>query len=228
MIRRVFVAFAILGWASLGAHGEESYSAKTADTAIPAEIKDEIKKGLSEKAVQFLEAKGGLICEVWFAKSLPSKASAEKAKKGLVYSDVPESTIVGALKVSKEMGDYKKQKIKPGVYVLRLGFQPANGDHMGTAPNPDFVLLTPAAEEKDAEPIKTKELQELSAKVGGSSHPAIFLLMPTELKDAADTPKVINRGEGHFALTLKLPVKAGDDMAELAIGLVLVGVSTAA
>ena len=218
----IFVVFTGPAWA------EDKYSAKQVDTAAPDEIKEPIRKLLGEKAIQFLDAKGGVICEVWFSKELPAKATADQVKNGLTYREIPESTIIGAIRFPQARNDYKKQSIKAGVYILRLGFQPENGDHMGTAPNPDFCLLTPAAEDKDAGPLKTKELQELSSKASGTSHPAVLLLFPIPLKDAGDMPKVVNKGEGHWVLSIKMPVKAGDDKADLGIGLTVIGVSTAA
>jgi hypothetical protein len=207
---------------------EDAYSAKQADATPPDEIKEPIRKLLTDKAVQFLDAKGGVVCELWFAKELPSKATADQVKNGLTYREIPESTVIGAVRLPQARTDYKKQSIKAGTYILRLGFQPENGDHMGTAPFPDFCLLTPAAEDKDAEPLKTKDLQQLSNKASGTSHPAVFLLFPISAKDVTDTPKVISKEEGHWILTIKLPVKAGEEKTELGIGLTLIGISSAA
>ena len=206
---------------------EDSYTAKPADVAPPDEIKEPIRKLLGEKAIQFLDAKGGVVCELWFAKELQSKATADQVKNGLTYREIPESTVIGAIRFPQARTDYKKQSIKAGTYILRLGFQPENGDHMGTAPNPDFCLLTPASEDKDAEPLKTKELQQLSNKASGSTHPAVFLLFPMSVKDVTSVPKVISKEEGHWVLTIKLPVKAGDDKTEIGVGLTLIGISSA-
>jgi hypothetical protein len=222
------IAIPVLLVCAGSAWAEDKYSAKLVDTAAPDEIKEPIRKLLGEKAVQFLDDKGGVICEVWFSKELPAKATADQIKNGLTYREVPESTIIGALRFPQARTDYKKQSIKAGVYILRLGFQPENGDHMGTAPNPDFCLLTPAAEDKDGGPLKTKELQEMSSKASGTSHPAVLLLFPIPLKDAGDMPKAVNKGEGHWILSIKLPVKATDEKADLGIGLTVIGVSTAA
>jgi len=51
----------------------------------------------------------------------------------------PRTTLLGALRVHKTEIDYRKQKLKEGVYTLRLAYQPADGDHMGTAPNAEFA-----------------------------------------------------------------------------------------
>src|SRR5207253_5875829 len=66
----------------------------------------------------------------------------------ITLREIPETTVLGALRVHKTMIDYRKQKIKEGVYTLRLGYQPSDGDHMGTAPNNEFCLPVPARSEE--------------------------------------------------------------------------------
>ena len=46
--------------------------------------------------------------------------------------------MVGAVQFPEVWKDYRKQKIKAGVYTLRIGVQPEDGDHMGTAPFNEF------------------------------------------------------------------------------------------
>ena len=46
--------------------------------------------------------------------------------------------------------------VPPGVYTLRLGYQPQDGDHMGTAPHSEFCLACPAAEDNGAATGKKK------------------------------------------------------------------------
>ena len=117
------------------------------------------------------DEKGKLICTVWAAKSLDTKATAEQAKAGLKYSHVEETTIVGAVKFAEEWKDYRKQKIKPGVYTLRLGVQPMDGDHMGTAPYNEFALLCPAAEDKTAGPAGRERAVRTQRQVHGAQAP---------------------------------------------------------
>src|SRR5207249_6531385 len=119
-------------------------------------------------------------------KSLESKATAEEAKAGLKYAHLEETTVVGAVKFPEMWIDYRKQKIKPGVYTLRLGLQPMDGDHQGTAPFNDFLLLAPADKDKTTDALDPKELQALSAKAAGRKHPGVMLLFPN--KKPGDAP----------------------------------------
>jgi hypothetical protein len=203
------------------------YSIKEAKTEVPKELKPVVAKLLDDNAVQLLDAKGTLICEVWFRQEVPAKATPEQVKNGITLREIPETTLLGALRVHKTMIDYRKQKIKEGVYTLRLGYQPSDGDHMGTAPNAEFCLPVPADDDKDAELMKPKALQEASAKVPGGSHPAVLLLFPPKAK-APDTAKLEKDDMNAWIVTRGVEVKAGDAKAKIGLMLTLVGVSSAA
>ena len=214
--------------AATAAHAQAAkYTIKEAKAEPPKELKPAVAKLLDDAAVQLLDGKGTLICEVWFRKELPAKATPEQIKNGITLREIPETTVLGALRVHKTMIDYRKQKIKEGVYTLRLGYQPSDGDHMGTAPNNEFCLPVPAADDKDAEPMAPKALQEASTKATGGSHPGVFLLFPPKAK-APDAPVLEKDDMDDWILTRGVEVKAGDAKAKIGLMLTLVGVSTAA
>src|SRR5205807_6737297 len=103
--------------------------------------KEPIAKLLTDRSIQLLDQKGTPLCELWFRKEVPAKATPEQIKNGLTYRELDETTLLGAIRIDQLMTDYRKQKIKPGVYTLRLGFQPMDGDHMGTAPYNELGLV---------------------------------------------------------------------------------------
>ena len=119
------------------------------------------------------------------------------------------------------MTDFRKQKIKAGVYTMRLGFQPMDGDHMGTAPYPEFCLLSPADSDEKPAAMTPKDLQDMSAKASGTTHPAVFLLYPNEKPE--DAPKLIDKGKGIWVVNVKEPVTAGQEKTFIGLGLTLVG-----
>lgn len=204
---------------------EKGHKVKTDKTPAPKEVQEPIRKLLEERCVQLLDAKGDPIAEIWFRKDVPVKATEAQIKNGLTYSEVPESTVFGAIRFPRQFIDYRKQKIPAGVYTLRLANQPMDGDHMGTAPYSEFLLLTPAADDKTPAPMEAKKLQELSGKTTGG-HPGVLLLFPG--KGAAAAPKLEKKEENHWVLLLLLDAKAGDKKATLPIGLTLIGVSSSA
>jgi hypothetical protein len=205
----------------------EDYSIKEAKAAPPKEVAKPISATLAERSVQLLDAKGELLAEVWFPREIAAKATPAQVKAGLTYRELPETVLLGVVRFAKPSTDYRGQKIAPGVYTMRLAFQPMNGDHMGTAPYNEFALLVPADEDKKTDLFKDpKELQELSLKASGSSHPAVYLLFPG--KDPGPAPKLVSQPGGHWVLNVKQDVKADGQKATLIIGLTLIGKSASA
>lgn len=203
-----------------------SYSIKSvADAAPPKEIQEPVRKLLASPSVQLLDGKGELLAELWFRKELSLKATEAQVKNGLTYREVPVSTLLGAVRVVKPIFDYRKQKINPGVYTLRMAQQPMDGDHMGTAPYSEFCLVCPAAEDRKADLMEAKSLNELSARAT-ESHPGVFLLFPG--KGAAAMPRLVDKGMDHWVLLIQLPVSASGTRATLDLGLTLIGSSASA
>jgi hypothetical protein len=200
-----------------------TYTIKQADTPPPNEVAEPIRKLLGERSWELHDGAGALVCQVWFRKELPVKATPEQIKNGLTYREIEESTVFGAIRFDRESTDYRKQKIKPGIYTLRLGFQPMDGDHMGTAPYPDFCLLAPANLDTKPDLIETKELRELSAKAIGGNHPGVLLLFPNEKLDAP--PELADKGNDTWVLNLPLPVVVEGQKAsgKIGLGLALIG-----
>jgi len=197
---------------------------KVEEQEPPKDLSDAVRALLDNKAMSvFDDAK--LLCTVWACKSLESKATAEEAKAGLKYANLEETTVVGAAKFPEQWIDYRKQKIKPGVYTLRLGLQPMDGDHQGTAPFNDFLLLSPADKDKKPEVVEAKEMHELSAKSVGRKHPGIMLLFPN--KKPTDAPAVEAKPKEHWTLNFQIPVTAAGEKANLGFSLVVVGVTMA-
>ena len=70
--------------------------------------------------------------------------------------------------------------VAPGVYTLRYGLQPQNGDHLGISTFREFLLFSPAAVDKDPKVLGFDGVVALSKQVIGTSHPASLSLDPPE------------------------------------------------
>lgn len=194
---------------------------KVEDTPPPKDLAEPVRTLLDAKALTVLDEKGKVLCTVWPRKALESKATADQAKAGLKYTHLEETTVVGAVRFPVVWGDYRKQKIKPGVYTLRLGFQPMDGDHMGTAPFNDFCLLTPAGADKAAGTLDAESLHEMSARASGRKHPAVMMLFPN--RKPGDAPAVESKPQNNWVLSFKVPTTAGGEKADLGFSLVVIG-----
>jgi len=223
-------AVVLLAWISLPAFAADGqdYHIKTVDnTPAPKEVQEPVRKLLSERCVQLFNAKNELLAEIWFRKEVPVKATEAQVQNGLTYAEVPESTLFGVIRFPKQFTDYRKQKLPAGVYTLRLANQPMDGDHMGTAPYSEFLLLSPAADDKIPDTIEVKKLHEMSGKAPLSGgHPGVLLLFPG--KGAEAMPKLEKKEENHWVLLFLLDAKAGDKKAVLPVGLTLIGASSSA
>jgi hypothetical protein len=199
------------------------YTIKTGTAEPPAELKDGFRKLLGNQSVQLLDAKGQPVAEVWLRKEVAAKAKAEAPKEGAAsYRVLQDTTFVGAIRIPKAFTDYRQQNIKPGVYTLRFGLQPMNGNHMGTAPYNEFALLIPADQDASPDPLESmKELNKKSNKAAGTDHPAILLLFPNN--KPGDAPELADKGKGHWVLNSRTEVTIDGKKLPLGIGLTLVG-----
>jgi hypothetical protein len=190
---------------------------------------DSLPDGLSKEIAAVLEAKGhrvvndkGPICSVWLVKEVPTKADF-KPTLSVKYPLVP-GELIGVLQVEakKKFTDFRGQEIKPGVYTLRYGQQPEDGNHVGTSDLADFLLGIPAATDSDPKPIAGfAALSKKSAKTAGSTHPAIFSLLPVD-KPVEQATLTHNAAKEHTMLSATLAVKAG---SKLPLRLIVIGKS---
>ena len=147
----------------------------------------------------------GITLEFWWSVSVAA---------GDGWSSVPEGSVVGAVRLSGAFRDIRGSMIKPGTYTLRYGVQPDNGDHLGVSPHRQFLLISPAADDRSPAALGHEATVEISKNAVGGSHPAIWSIDPP-VTDAA--PLTIHKTDlGHQAVVVALP-------SGMKFGLVLVG-----
>lgn len=221
MTRTLALALLVLSHAAAA----DKVTLKVEDKEPPKELADAVRALLTGKAMTVTDDAGKVVCTVWAAKGLEAKATAEEVKAGPKYAHVDETTVVGAVQFPAEWRDYRKQKVKPGVYTLRLAIQPMDGDHQGTAPFNDFCLICPAGLDKAPDLLELKAVHEISAKSTGRKHPAMMLLFPN--KKPAESPAVEAKPKDHWVVSFGVPLAAGEGKAVLGFSLVVAGVTEA-
>ncbi len=137
-------------------------------------------------------------CEIWFTKSL---ATTGKAPDANITFPVPQGALLGILRFPGQGSDRRGQNIKPGVYTMRYSDFPVDGAHQGVAPQRDFALLTPIA--NDADPNAKPDFDKLVAqsKTTGTAHAAVFSL---ESPSGSTFPALTKEGENDWALAVKV------------------------
>ena len=200
---------------------EPKLTAKVEKADVPDALAEPVRKLLDQQALVVRDGDTELMT-VWFRTEIPVKATEDQVKNGLTYREIPEGTLVGAVRFPAKFTDFRKQEIAAGVYTLRFAVQPDIGDHTGTAPHPEFCLMCQAKEDKSAEPVEKKKLIEVSSLVNEGRHPAVLLMWPNNGTDTG--VKVVSKGEGVYTATVKRPVVAGDQKTTLGFAVTVAGV----
>src|SRR5262245_38141179 len=100
MTRRSLVAAAVvlLALAGRGGAAEPKLTVKVEDTPPPKELSEPVRALLDTRAISVSDG-GKLLCTVWPRKALDSsKATAEQVQAGLVYTNIDETTLLGAVR----------------------------------------------------------------------------------------------------------------------------------
>ena len=142
-----------------------------------------------------------------------------KPREDATYALAP-STFIGVITFDKNTRDYRGDAVPAGTYQLRYELQPNDGNHLGTSPTPDFLLLVPSEADPDPDRSYTfEQLVDLSRQVTGNKHPAPLNLVPADTKNL---PLVTNDSDDHTILSLKLKTQSSD----LPLALVIKGTTT--
>ncbi len=171
-------------------------------------VSDAVKKALDSKGYRVTLDDGSVLCEIWLRKNVPEQA--KKDTSGALYSRLAESTLVGVISFPQATTDYRGQAIKAGNYTLRYELMPNDGNHLGVAPNRDFVLLVPAASDADPDAtFKFDELLNLSRKATGTRHPGPLSLVQAE---GGAAPAVSKDDEEHWVFSAGMKLASGEDL----------------
>ena len=162
---------------------------------VPA-ASDALKQAVEEKGYRV--TLDGWTAQFWFVKHLETAA---KNVSGALYPELANAEFVGVVNLPKGMTDFRGQAIPAGVYTLRYQLLPQDGNHMGVAPTPDFLLAIPVASDPNPEQgYLYKKLVALSAKTTGTNHPAVIAL-----DTAGDSGSVSGQAQGTMVFTVAIP-----------------------
>lgn len=177
--------------------------------AAPAALSDALRQAVQEKGYR-VTLDDGWTAEFWFARQV---ASQEKDSPGALYPKLAPSAFIGIVKLAQGMSDFRGQSIAAGTYTLRYELLPQDGNHMGVAPNPDFLLASPAADDSRPEQLYVpRKLVALSAKATSTGHPAVIAL-----EAAGEPSSVVKQDDGSLVFTVELPVAGAKEKLGIVI-----------
>lgn len=151
----------------------------------------------------------GAWCEIWFRKEIPQGAKPDDAT---IAFPIAQGTLLGVLRFPAAAQDRRGQPLKAGLYTMRYSNFRVDGAHQGVAPQRDFALLSPIA--NDADPAALPDFMKLveQSRTSGTPHPAVFSL---QVPQASSLPAVTKENEHDVVLNVKV---GGVSLAIIVVG----------
>jgi hypothetical protein len=223
---RVIVISLWLGaWAS-AAPPQESFKVSVLKEAAPASVSEEVRKATNAVGYRIEDPQGRTLADIWLRKSVPGSEKPSGPKEAVQFPFLADGELLGVVRFGSEGHDYRDQPIAKGVYTMRYGLQPVNGDHLGVSTYRDYSLILPAAKDQSLALPARKQLEERSAASAGTSHPAVFLLQEAPADASKSQPAMLHDAEKNtwsVVFPLSVQVKGQDEMIVLPVRLVVVG-----
>ncbi len=194
-----FRRVAALAGAALLTEGFPAFAADrptlTAGGGLPEAISGEVREVLRSDG-QLVTLDSGTTLEFWFRTDEPVESG---GGSGATFPELGVGTLVGAVRIVGEWSDYKGNPIGSGVFTLRYGMRPEDGNHMGVSVHLDFVLLVPAAEDPTVEVAWGQpDLNIMSFGSTGIGHPGVMSLAPNY--EGVAEPTLFEDDTGGWAL----------------------------
>ncbi len=201
-MKAIASAILLAGIPGMGLAGE--WTCKQLDKEPPGEFGDDFRGILQSKALQ-LSHDGTVAYEFWFAREIPLKSKPESPAK--VLDSVSQTTPLGVVVVPSDLRDYRDKELFADSYTIRMGFQPQDGDHLGTSDYPYFMVLIPAKTDRSPAGItEYKPMVKASGKDTPSGHPVVLSLRPVS-GEPGETPAIAQPAPEHTAVRVELSGK---------------------
>ena len=177
----------------------------------PAGLATPVLATLNKAGTKIVADNGSAYVEIWLRSTMPSGPNT--GESSVTLPTIRPGALLGVLRFPAKGGDRRGQTIAPGVYTLRYGDYPVNGNHQGVAPQRDFLLLVPAALDKSADAVSDFDaLMELSRKASAAPHPAVLSFWKSDADQKLGLEK---QGEKDWVLTAKI--------GDTAVSIILIG-----
>jgi hypothetical protein len=206
--RRLTALVIILTYAAFAASPKVEHTALLPGNAVS----DALRQSVAEKGYR-VTLEDGWTAEFWFARELSLE---KKDAPGALYPQLTNGEFIGIARFLQGMSDFRGQSLPSGYYTLRYQILPQDGNHMGVAPDPDFLLASPAAADTRPEQAYVyRKLVALSAKSTGTGHPAVIAL-----QTAGQSGTVVKEDNGNILFSVDVAASGG---ASEKLGIVVKG-----
>jgi hypothetical protein len=200
----------------------QSYKVESVSADPPDALNAAVRAEFAQQALR-VSGPDGIICEIWVRKVVAGQAAATTT--GAIYTQIPEGSLIAAIRFPADVKDYRRQVVKAGVYTLRYGLSPVNANHQGVAPHRDFLLAIPAVADSDPASIAAAKAIELSKQTTSTNHPSVWCLMPGDGTGASQIPATMRHDADNdlWFVNFSLPLYYGSAIGYPPMGLVIAG-----
>ena len=225
----VSLCWLVLALLPTTAPAQETYKIEVLKQPPPASVAASVREGLSGSGYRVVNGGGKAYAEFWLRKAVPASEKPAGPKGAVQFPFLAEGELLGVLSFPGEGHDYRDQSIVKGVYTVRYGLQPVNGDHLGVSVYRDYALLLPAAKDTAVADLPRKPLQERSAESAGTSHPAILMLVAPPATAPAPPAMAHDEEKNTWGavVPLSLEVKGAAAPTPFNVQLIVVGAAAA-
>jgi hypothetical protein len=225
---RAIALAVLLGTSATSGLAADSFKVSVLKEAPPATVAAAVRADLDAEGYRIQDDQGQTLAEVWLRKAIPGSDKPSGPKGAVQFPFLAEGELLGVVRFQSEGHDYRDQPIAKGVYTMRFGLQPVNGDHLGVSTYRDYALLLPASKDQSLAPPARKQLEERSAESAGTSHPAVFLLLEPPPDAAKSAPSVLHDAEKNtWSVVLSLNLRVKGESIVHPVALVVVGMAAA-
>jgi len=177
------------------------FELSVSEEAPPDELPASVLGFLNPGSVQ-IKTPDGLLFEFWLGKDA-MLGGENVGAFGIAFGELKPGSLLGVVRVGQAWKDYKNKPVKPGLYTVRYGLQPADGNHMGVSAYRDFGLFLPVAEDTDPSiTFEYADLVKMGSLASGTPHPAVIGLFP--LDEEIEGPELSENEEGQPILAIRI------------------------
>jgi hypothetical protein len=204
----------------------QGYKIEALKEPPPEALAPAVREALGTQGYRVLDGQGKPYAEFWLRKAVPASEKPGGPKGAIQFPFLAEGELLGALRFPAEGHDNRDQTIAKGVYTVRYGLQPVNGDHLGVSPYRDYALLLPASKDKELANLPKKPLEDRSADSAGTSHPAVLMMVaaPESVSAVPSMARDEEKNTWGAVVPLPLSVKGASEAASQNVQFLLVGV----
>lgn len=161
----------------------------------------EIREALGPDALK-VTLDGQPLADFWLRTEVPV-AESPSSELGVAFGQLPLNTLLGVVRLGESWSDYKGEPVSAGVYTLRYGVNPADGNHMGVGIYRDYLMLVPVADDTTVDVDWQPELLwEKSKAATGTPHPAVLALFP--MWDEVSEPALVKNEMDQWTVAVPL------------------------